>query len=100
MEEKNCAFQYAEMGTGIFRNTKIVCDKTSLTLQESKELWNKYYLQAAKHIFNGGEVEMVIWINMETPNSYGESLEYISTDADSNGSTIWETRKNYFTSKF
>lgn len=100
MEEKNCAFQYAEIETGFFRNTKIISDETSLTLQEAKELWNKYYLQAAKHILNGGEVEMVIWIDMETPNSYGKSLEYISTDAESNGSTIWETRKSYFTSKF
>ncbi len=100
MEERNCAFQYAEMETGFFRNTKIVCDKTELTLDEAKELWNKYYPRAAKHIYHDGEVEMVIWIDMETPSSYGKYLEYISTDAESNGVTIWETKKTYFTSQF
>lgn len=100
MEEKNCAFQYAEMNDGIFRNTKIVCDKNELTLQEAKELWNNYYPQAANHINNGGTVEMVIWIDMETPHSYGKHLEYISTDADSDGNLIWVVKKEYFSSKF
>lgn len=100
MEERNCAFQYAEMETGIIRNTKIVCDETSLTLDEAKALWNKYYPRAAKHIYHDGEVEMVIWIDMETPHSYGKHLEYISTDAESDGFRIFETKKTYFTSQF
>ena len=37
-QEKNCAFQYAKMKEGIFRNTKIVEDKSELTLDEAKQL--------------------------------------------------------------
>ena len=100
MEERNCAFQYAKI-TGIyFVTTEIVEDKTSLTLDEAKQLWNKYFPDAAKWIKNSGTVEMVIWINMETPQSYGESLQYISTDAQSDGDSIWEVKKNYFTKQF
>ena len=95
-EEKNCAFQYAEMGTGIFRNTKIVEDQSELTIDEAKALWNKYYPRAAKHIYHDGEVEMVIWINMPDDHTYGDTLQYISTDAESDGNTIWETTKKYF----
>lgn len=96
MEEKNCAFQYAEMETGFSRNTKIIHDASGLTLTEAKELWNKYYPRAAKHIYHDGEVEMVIWINMPDKFSYSEFLQYISTDAESDGINIWVTTKIYF----
>lgn len=100
MEEKNCAFQYAKMEKGIFRNTEIVCDKSELTLDEAKKLWNEHFTDAAKWIKDGNAVEMVIWINMATPQSYGDNLQYISTDAESDGVSIWETRRNYFTKQF
>jgi len=100
MTETNCAFQYAEMETGIFRNTNIVHDATELTLDQAKALWNTYYPRAAKHIHNGGQVEMVIWINMADSHSYGDYLQYISTDAESDGTHIWETKKEYFTKNF
>mgnify|MGYP000847553263 FL=1 len=95
-QEKNCAFQYAKMKDGIFRDTKIVCDKSELTLDEAKQLWNTHFADAAKWIKDGNTVEMVIWINMETPQSYGDTLQYISTDAESDGVSIWETKKSYF----
>lgn len=98
--ENNCAFQYAKMSSGIFRNTNIVCDETELTIEEAKALWNKYYPDAAKWIKEGDEVEMVIWINMQDKFSYGESLAYISTDAESDGKDIWVTKKEYFTKEF
>lgn len=96
MEEKNCAFQYAKMTNGIFRDTKIVEDKSELTLDEAKQLWNKCFPDAAKWIKEGGTVEMVIWINMVDNHSYGDSLQYISTDAESDGVFIWETKKTFF----
>src|SRR4051812_15395306 len=98
--EKNCAFQYAKITGQIFRNTKIVCDKSGLTLDEAKELWNQYYPDLAKHIKYGETGEMVIWINMENEHSYGEKLCHISTDAESDGDRIWETVKTFFTKKF
>jgi len=98
--ENNCAFQYAKMTYGFNRRAEIVCDENKLTLNEAQDLWNKYYPDAAKWIADGGTVEMVIWINMKTPTSYGDSLEFISTDAESDGLNIWETKKSYFTPKF
>lgn len=98
--ETNCAFQYAKMTSGIFSNTKIVCDKTSLTINEAKALWNEYFNDAAKWIKDGNTVEMVIWIGMEAPESYGNHLQYISTDAESDGISIWETKKEYFTKQY
>jgi hypothetical protein len=94
--EKNCAFQYAKMREGIFRDTQIVEDKSKLTLDEAQQLWNTHFADAAKWIKEGNTVEMVIWINMETIQSYGEHLQYISTDAESDGVSIWETKKSYF----
>jgi hypothetical protein len=94
-QEINCAFQYAKMKDGIFRDTKMVEDKSELTLDEAKKLWNSYFADAAKWIKEGNTVEMVIWINA-TPQSYGDALQYISTDAESDGVSIWETKKSYF----
>lgn len=96
-QQRNCAFQYAKIKDGGFGGTTIVCDKSELTIDEAKKLWNKYYPDAAKWIRDGSCVEMVIWINMQTPTSYGESLQYISTDAESDGDVIWENKRSYFT---
>lgn len=99
-EERNCGFQYAKITGSIFRDTKIVCDESELTLDEAKALWNKYYPDLAKHIKEGNTGEMALWINMIDPHSYGETLQHISTDAESNGVDIWETKKEYFTREF
>lgn len=96
METKNCAFQYAKINSGIIRNTTIVEDKTNLTLQEAKELWNKYYDDCATWIKDGNFAEMVIWVNMEDSNSYNDYLQYISTDAESDGNTIYVIKRNNF----
>jgi hypothetical protein len=95
--EKNCAFQYAK---NRFMGSEMVCDKSELTLDEAKALWNEYYPDLAKHINGGMTGEMVIWINMANAHSYGETLQHISTDAESNGVDIWETRRTYFTREF
>jgi hypothetical protein len=95
-EERNCAFQYAKVSSGIFSDTKIVADVTDLTLQEAKTLFSEHYSDAAKHIKNGGTVEMVIWTNMVDNKSYGSHLQYIDSDAASDGIDIWVERKEYF----
>lgn len=93
---KNCAFQYAKMKAGIFIDAEIVVDKSELTLDEAEKLWNLHFADAARWIKEGNTVEMVIWINMQTPQSYGDSLQYISPDAESDGVSIWETKRSYF----
>jgi hypothetical protein len=37
---------------------------------------------------------------MPDSHSYGDTLQYISTDAESDGIDIWETKKTYFTKQF
>ena len=59
-QEKNCAFQYAKMKEGIFRDTKIIEDKSELTLDEAKKLWNAHFADAAKWIKDGNTVEMAV----------------------------------------
>ena len=97
IEERNCAFQYAKVTRIVFSNTDIVHDESNLTLNECIALWNKYYPDCAKFITDEyNTAEMVIWINMEDPTSYKDTLHYISTDAESDGTNIWETTKKYF----
>ena len=98
--KRECAFQYAKITGNFYRSTKIVCDETNLTLDEAKNLWNKYFPDLAEHIKNGETGEMIIWINMENDCAYKEKLEHISTDAESDGISIWETRRTYFTKEF
>jgi hypothetical protein len=97
MIKKDCAFQYAKMREGIFRDTKIIEDKSELTLDEAKELWKKHYPDAASWIKEGNSAEMVIWVNMVDSSDYRDTLEYISTDAESDGVNIWVTERIYFT---
>lgn len=99
-EKNDCAFQYAKITGNYFRSTEIICDETGITLSEAKILWNKYYPDLAHHIKDGNTGEMVIWVNMEDEHAYRETLQHISTDADSDGISIWETQKNYFTKEF
>ena len=100
MEERNCAFQYAKINNCLFGATKIICDKTDLTLDEAKELWNKYYPDLARHIKDGETGEMVIWVDMVSNSSYVNTLQHISTDAESDGRDIWEVKKTYFPKEF
>jgi hypothetical protein len=85
------------MREGIFRETSFIEDKTGITLSEAKELWNTHYPDAANWINKGNTVEMVIWIDMVDENAYDKSLQYISTDAESDGVNIWVKTVNTFT---
>jgi hypothetical protein len=100
-QQRNCAFQYAKITRRIFSHTELVCDKTELTLSEAQDLWNQYFPDCAKHIKDpDNHAEMVIWIDMDTPHSYGKYLCHIASDAESDGKDIWETKKTYFTREF
>lgn len=98
MEEKNCAFQYAYTKGGIFRDTKIVCDKSAITLDEAKALFNSYKKEIIGILKNKDDydsLEAVIWIDMKDEFSYGDTLIYITLDFDTDGTDIWEVKKEY-----
>lgn len=97
---KNSAFQYAKVASKYFNKVEIVCNLDELTLDEAKQLWNKYYEDCAKWLNDGNTADMVIWIDMDSRGSYGKTLESISTDAISDGVTIWENRKYVFPKTF
>ena len=67
-----------------------------MTLDEAKELWNAHFDDAGKRIEDGNAVEMVVLVNMATSQSYGDTLQYISTDAESDSELTLETKKSYF----
>lgn len=97
-KERNCAFQYAYTTNMIFRDTKIVHDQSNLTLQEAKDLFNKYkkeIIQILKNKDDYQSLEAVIWINMPDEFSYGDSLVYVTLDFDTDGDNIWEVTKQY-----
>lgn len=96
--EKNCAFQYTITRGNIFKNITIVENQTSLTLEEAKQLWNKYYPDFVKNIKEGNSIEVCIWINMLDEYSFGEKLYHIPHNAELDGDYIIEKVVNYFPS--
>lgn len=80
---KNCGFQY-------YDGYKIVVDKVQLSLQEAKDLWNKWYKDCVDKLEYERNVEMVIWVNMKDPNSYNEKLDYIDCDCIVIDGTIYK----------
>jgi len=93
---KNCAFQYAKISTGFLGGTEIVEDVSAISLEDAKELWNKYYPDLRKFIKSGNRGEMVIWINMKDDSDYNEKLYHIGGDAEVDGQYIIEKTVNYF----
>lgn len=75
---RNCAFQY-------YNGRNIVSDKYNLTLEEAKELWNKYYADMVEKATDGEEIEVAIWINMENECDYRETLVNLSAPEVRNG---------------
>jgi len=97
-QERNCAFQYAYIKNRLFRDTQIVCDKSALTLNEAKGLFNNYKKDIINILKNKEDylsLEAVIWINMVDEFSYGETLVYVTLNFETDGKDIWETVKQY-----
>lgn len=93
-QERNCAFQFAY--TRPWVGTKIVEDKTELTLDEAKELYRQHKPFIIKLLQDKVEsLEAVIWINMTTPNDYGDHLIYITYEFETDGREIWQTIREY-----
>ena len=54
-------------------------------------LWKNHHLAFSDNIFNQAkQIE-----KDQIKQSYGDTLQYISTDAESDGVSIWETKKSY-----
>jgi len=74
----NCAFQY-------YDGNKVVSDETKITLEEAKELWNKYYDDMVEKTTDGLDIEVAIWINMKNDSDYRDTLIHLSSPEVRNG---------------
>lgn len=96
---RDCAFQYATINKDLIRGISIDCDRSELTLEEAKALWNEYYPKAARAIDSGLQVQMYLWVNMQDSSDYTETLWQIDVHAQSDGVKIWKTERIDFPKK-
>lgn len=82
--KKNCAFQY-------YDGYNVKVDKSNLTLDEAKKLWNENYNNMVKNTKEGAEIETAIWINMKDDSDYIETLIHLSSPNESDGQ-LWEKK--------
>ena len=87
---KSCAFQY-------YNGTKTVCDKTELTLQQAKDLFNDYYADIVRRVKAGHEIECAIWVDMQDAFDYDKTLIWLQNPSVDNSGTLYEESKTYFT---
>lgn len=66
---KDCMFQYAT-------ENRTYVDTDLITMDEALELFNKWKGEFKKHLENGQEPEMAIWINCADETCYGETLHH------------------------
>lgn len=84
----NCGFQY-------YDGCIVKEDVRELTLDEAKELFNNYYVEMVSKVNEGYEIEVAIWIDMSTPNSYGDTLLHLSSPVVENGKLCEKITKFY-----
>ena len=70
--KKNCAFQYYD---GIVVREDI----TSITLEQAKRLWDKYYDDMIKMTLNGFDIEVAIWTEMKDEFDYSNHLIWLKS---------------------
>lgn len=70
---KDCMFQYATQQK-VYENTKLI------TLEEAKELFEKYRGSFVEQLERDNNPEMVIWINCKDEHSYCDYLHYWNDD--------------------
>lgn len=61
---KNCVFQYATDDGQIFEDTDLI------SAAEADVLWNKYIPTFKKHMEDGRNPEMAIWIDMDSRDAF------------------------------
>lgn len=72
----DCAFQYSKDGL-------VIVDRSCITLNEAKALFNEYYDEVVDDDWNN--VEIAIWINMDHPSDYKETLIHLHNPYIING---------------
>ena len=75
---RHCAFQY-------WNGRKMVEDKSELTLEEAKSLWNEHYADMVEKTEESEDIEVAIWINMQDESHYKETLIHLSAPEVRNG---------------
>lgn len=78
--KKDCSFQYATASSGYITNGKIIEDTDLITLEEAKELWNKYLPDFKERMANGERPELCIWTDMEQAGEYRHDTYHIHAD--------------------
>ena len=91
--KKDCAFQYAIAPRWL--PIKIVEDTGLITLDEAKELWEKYLPDFIKNLRDENNPEMAIWVDMKEEGNYHKSLVYARSNAETDGHQIWENKRIY-----
>lgn len=69
--KKDCAFQY-------YDGEKTVVNKNELTLNEAKQMWNDHYDGMVERVNGGAQIEVAIWINMRSKETYEETLVWLT----------------------
>lgn len=75
---RHCAFQY-------WNGCKMIEDKSELTLNEAKNLWNTHYADMVEKTEESEDIEVAIWINMQDESDYQETLIHLSAPEVRNG---------------
>lgn len=91
-KKKDCAFQYAyESGY----KTNFVEDTELITLDEAKELWEKYLPDFIYRLQRGDEPEMALWVDMKDNTDYHDTLAHANQHTETDGHRLWETKRVY-----
>lgn len=78
LDINNCAFQY-------WNGRKLVEDKSEITLDEAKKIWNEHYDDMVQQVTDGEDIEVAIWINMKEKCDYNETLVHLYSPDVKNG---------------
>lgn len=91
-KKKDCAFQYAHDS---WPSIKFVEDTPLITLDEAKELWNKYKSDFIDQLEQGTNPEMALWIDMKDNTDYHTALAHVNQHTETDGTNLYETKKEF-----
>ena len=92
--KKNAAFQY------YLSDGTCICDKAKITVDEAKDLFNRYYAGMVQKARAGIDFQAGVWINGNDQTDYGEVLIQVDNptveDSPFHGPILCEKTVTYF----